>query len=371
MKKLRWLCGIVLMLALSACGQVKSETEYLSKVDDVKEYEDDKLSSILESFDIVPLETNDDCLIGRVTCIKKRNGRYCVMSDMKNLHVFDGDGRFMLKVSSEGQGPGEYSQLLDFEVDGQNVYLLDYKKLHLFALDGKFQKTVSLDANVRTIRCVEGGFLAFLDEAEDGNILAFLDKEGKVLQTALNDEENVRLVRWTAWPEWKDGCYVYHVSNSKNLYAFDVKTQSFRALDVTDHPNALSVKEYAEARKNGVSQREMLGMIFDGFCSSASQLFWVSIAKGDINAYVYDRKTDLVRTFAWSDLEDDVAFVNGDCIMYGGSCNSDDEYLLSYVDADKLKEAVEGRSGAYESVYAKLGNVAEDDNPVIVQMKFR
>ena len=161
------------------------------------------------------------------------------------------------------------------------------------------------------------------------------------------------------------------MSNSKNLYAFDVKTQSFRALDVTDHPDALSVKEYAEARKNGVSQREMLGMIFDGFCSSASQLFWVSIAKGDINAYVYDRKTDLVRTFAWSDLEDDVAFVNGDCIMYGGSCNSDDEYLLSYVDADKLKEAVEGRSGAYESVYAKLGNVAEDDNPVIVQMKFR
>ena len=67
------------MLALSACGQVKSETEYLSKVDDVKEYEDDKLSSILESFDIVPLETNDDCLIGRVTCIKKRNGRYYVM----------------------------------------------------------------------------------------------------------------------------------------------------------------------------------------------------------------------------------------------------------------------------------------------------
>ena len=178
MKKLRWLCGIALMLALSACGQVKNETEYLSKVDDVKEYEDDKLSSILESFDIVPLETNDDCLIGRVTCIKKRNGRYYVMSDMKNLHVFDGDGRFLLKVSNEGQGPGEYSQLLDFEVDGLNVYLLDYKKLHLFTLDGKFQKTVPLDANVRTIRCVEGGFLAFLDEAKDGNILAFLDKEG-------------------------------------------------------------------------------------------------------------------------------------------------------------------------------------------------
>ena len=48
MKKLRWLCGIALMLALSACGQVKNETEYLSKVDDVKEYEDDKLKKAVE-----------------------------------------------------------------------------------------------------------------------------------------------------------------------------------------------------------------------------------------------------------------------------------------------------------------------------------
>ena len=371
MKKFNWLCYVALMLVLSACGQVKDEAEYLSKTNEVKEYEDHKLSSIFESFDVVPLETNDDCLIGRVTCIKKRNGRYYVMSDMKNLHVFDGDGRFLVKVSNMGQGPGEYSELRDFEADGQFVYLLDYKKLHLFSLDGKLQKTIPLEANVRTIRCVEGGFLAFLDEAQDGNILAYLDKEGKVLQTALKDEEDVSLVRWTAWPEWKEGCYVYHVSNSKNLNAFDVKKQSFRTLEVTDHPDALSVEKYAEARTNGVSQREMIGMIFDSFCSSSSQLFWAGISKGDINIFVYDRKSDAVRTFAWADVEDDVAFLKGAYMMYGGSCSSDGEYLLSYMDADKLKEAVEGRSGAYESVYAKLKNVAEDDNPVIVLMKFR
>ena len=56
---------------------------------------------------------------------------------------------------------------------------------------------------------------------------------------------------------------------------------------------------------------------------------------------------------------------------YMGASSSDDEFLLGYMDADKLKEGIEKRSGAYESVYAKLENVADDDNPIIVQMKFR
>ena len=371
MKKHAWVYYVVMMLVLSACGQVKDGAEYLSKVSEVKEYEDGKLSSILESFDVLPLETDDDCLIGRVTSVKKRGGRYFVMSDMKNLHVFDADGHFLFKVSNEGKGPGEYSQLCDFEADDRNIYLLDYKKMHLFDLNGKYLKTMPLEASPRTIRLVEGGFLAFMDEAVDGNILAFLDKEGKVLQTALKDEESVRLVRWTAWPEWKEGCYVYQVTNSKSLYAFDVKSHSFRTLDITDHPNALSAVEYAETRKSNRNQREMIGMIFDGLCSSSSQLFWVTIEKGDITAYVYDKASDVVRSFPWADMEDDVAFVKGTFIMYGGGCNSDDEYLLSYMDADQLKEAVEGRSGAYEAVYAKLKNVTEDHNPVIVRMKFR
>ena len=370
MKKL--MCFAMLVLFLSACGQVKDEgVEYLSRVSEVNGFEDNKLSSMLESFDVVPLETDDDCLIGRVTSIKKRGGRYFVMSDRKNLHVFDGDGRFLFKVSNEGQGPGEYVQLCDYEADDQSIYLLDYKKMHIFDWDGKFVKTIPLNAGVRTIRSVKGGFLAYLFEAVDGNALAYIDKEGNVLQTALKDDENVSLVRWTAWPEWKEGCYVYHVSYSKNLYAFDEDKQVFRTLDVTDHPDALSVDEYAEVKKYNRNQREMTGMIFDGFCSSSSQLFWGSITQGKISFYVYDRKSDAVRSFLWADLEDDVTFTDGGLFNYIGSCNSDDEYLLSYMDADKLKEAVEERSGTYKMAYEKLKDVSEDHNPVIVLMKFR
>ena len=56
---------------------------------------------------------------------------------------------------------------------------------------------------------------------------------------------------------------------------------------------------------------------------------------------------------------------------YMGASSSDDEFLLGYMDTDKLKEGIEKRSGAYEFVYAKSGIVADDDNPIIVQMKFR
>ena len=49
-----------------------------------------------------PLETNDDCLIGEVDVVKKRNGRYYVQSARNALHVFEEDGRFVMQIGRMG-----------------------------------------------------------------------------------------------------------------------------------------------------------------------------------------------------------------------------------------------------------------------------
>ena len=161
MKKLRWLCGIALMLALSACGQVKNETEYLSKVDDVKEYEDDKLSSILESFDIVPLETNDAALLAEPYCIVLRDN-YIYILDIKmsgnEIHLYDSDGKYIRHIGQKGQGPNDYLGGLHIAVNGKGMLSLPDRirsEIINYTQEGEFVSRIRMD----TISMIKDIFL--------------------------------------------------------------------------------------------------------------------------------------------------------------------------------------------------------------------
>jgi hypothetical protein len=87
----------------------------------------------------VKLETNDNSLIGELKHIKVAENRIFILdSNMaKALFVFDYEGKFLFKVGSIGQGPGEYSSVNDFFIDEakQQIIIYDSNMRNLYYYD--------------------------------------------------------------------------------------------------------------------------------------------------------------------------------------------------------------------------------------------
>ncbi len=107
-----------------------------------------------KKIEIVPLETNELSLIKKITKILYYNNLYYIFDeDQKCLLIFDSDGKFKFKINHIGDGPGEYSDLCDFEINKftNNIELLSpYGKIYIYDLSGIYKETIKIE-NTRAI----------------------------------------------------------------------------------------------------------------------------------------------------------------------------------------------------------------------------
>lgn len=86
-----------------------------------------KLSQLIDSVVYIPLETSENCLIGRISKIVYSERCFYILDDTANcLFKFDESGRFLSKYDHVGKGPFEYIKLCDFNLDRTGAcYVLD------------------------------------------------------------------------------------------------------------------------------------------------------------------------------------------------------------------------------------------------------
>ena len=88
-----------------------------------------KLSDIIDTIEYIPLETNENCLIGRIDKVIGMGDTVAVLDDRigRALYLFGRDGRFIRKIGQQGEGPQEYIHLFDMTYDRatDRIFLLD------------------------------------------------------------------------------------------------------------------------------------------------------------------------------------------------------------------------------------------------------
>jgi hypothetical protein len=99
--------------------------------------------------ELIPLETNDECLIGSANkIVMDKDKIYILDKKSKSLLVFSERGRFLFKINAHGNGPEEYLEIRDFcfnFIDNE-ILILDYKKILSFDMaTGKFIKKINLN----------------------------------------------------------------------------------------------------------------------------------------------------------------------------------------------------------------------------------
>ena len=113
----------------------------------------------IDSITLLPLETTDKSLIGRISEIKIIDEKIYVCDNMQSqtIFVFDKKGHYLHKIGQIGHGKQEYLQIFSYWFHDQYVDFLDCTqwKVLRYDLDGHYVKTIDLSSVMGCSRFIE------------------------------------------------------------------------------------------------------------------------------------------------------------------------------------------------------------------------
>lgn len=119
-------------------------------------------SDYFNDVEIIALETNNSSLIGNINRISFYNNNIYILDKQSNsVLIFNINGSFLNKINNVGMGPGEYTQIGDFDIDRDNNRILVYAhspmKLIYYDLECNFIKEERINDIYRNILSVKNG----------------------------------------------------------------------------------------------------------------------------------------------------------------------------------------------------------------------
>ena len=159
---------LMISLLMSGCSANKNDIEVLN----INKIASDIVNStdIFTDIRIVPLETQDESLVGRIGNIIIKNG-HIYIADRSTVFKFDENGVFESKISRQGRGPGEYYNITDFQIGGNDnpLFYCDLcKKIFEYDWSGTLVNTTDVDFY---------GYSIFL--ANDSSLFIFQGSNGE------------------------------------------------------------------------------------------------------------------------------------------------------------------------------------------------
>ncbi|MVM33413.1 6-bladed beta-propeller [Spirosoma sp. HMF4905] len=123
------------------------------------------IDSLIKEIDVVHLETNKKCLIGKINDIKIADNKIYILdkSINKAVYIFDRKGKFIKKIFATGAGPLEFLKpfSMDVDEDSKGLYIYDnsLKKIVKYDLNGKFLKNIKTPTYFNDFVFSNGNFI--------------------------------------------------------------------------------------------------------------------------------------------------------------------------------------------------------------------
>lgn len=231
---------IILLLAALAfysCSQPKNGHEVASETIDfygteMLSLDNDCQSDILHEKQYVLLnDTNQDCMIGSVDKIIMKHGNFYILDRRKKrLCAFKSSGKAVGCVGNIGQGPKEYIDITDFDVDSKgNVVFIDGRldKLFIFSSDLEFVKALPMPFEADIVQTLDSGYLFGLSSWNEkeckGSKVVCTDENLKVKSKYLDYDEYIDPNFWISFYQFveTDSCYVYNQPIDNNIHLFN------------------------------------------------------------------------------------------------------------------------------------------------------
>lgn len=363
----------IVFLMLSIFGCSKNESSILPIVDVKNElFHPDEvcISDVISEMKIIPLETNDSCLIGR--------GRDFYWLDKGILFYdigllkFGMDGSFRGNVFQFGQGPGEIAGLKDFYVRDSLIYFTDLSRyLYKCNFSGTSMKRIKVPLYTQNgFAVLENnefvtGMLEWGDSDKAGR-LCFFDTVGikkklyKPYSTEGKFQESYPMGREIDFFNFKKKTYMKELLND-TIYTIDEENDTIRPFLCYDFGRYKSHPEY---RYNLPVDELFLKMPYTQFLGVTDKYVFLTVMMADIRKQesidalcIYERQTGKSRLLRLFYSDDDVKKIKS---IMG---NRFDEKVSRYFFPTSLSQ-----NGEYLcTMIPQIG----DDNPAIIAVRLK
>ena len=333
-----------------------------------------KLSELVKSVRLIPLETNSSCLIGSTGKISfgKNHILVQVMDGESELFHFNPEGKFLNKIGRKGKGPGEYTNvrgITAFE-DSLFVYvgMSSKRKINKYSFDGNFIQEINYGKGLYYAKVLDYNRIAFN---------CYNDFEVKIVNTLSNDtvsyirsgnEARILMKQFTGNPQTgffytalgRDTIWKIEMDSMRPAITFDFGSGHFTAEEFL---NSLMDAGGYPAGKLSIGGSTFFGKGY----------FHFSLLREDhLKEYTYchvivDEKTKKTWHLDQSPESDDILF----CTSTDFRTNAYSGEWVSVVGAYELIDAFEQIKANSdfnypEKLIEQINNMTIEDNPVLV-----
>jgi hypothetical protein len=351
------------------------------------------MSEIFSTIEYIPLETNDEHLIGEMSQIFVFKDRL-YMADIRqtqSVFCYTKEGKFLYELNRKGQGPGEYISLDNIGIDHDKERLLIYagNMLLEYDLDGNYIESHKIDLWANDFSYIGNNRVAFYGDyatnteyekrqitpnlfiVEDYNNVIHTDihfpssANMSALTSSLNYFSNSNNGTVTLLSAYNDTIYYVTADTLKRAYYIDFgdmkKNKNFYQLIYSPTATRKSIHEYEMNHDvcNIITVSETKDCFFFAYYhrNIYHYVFYYKDTKRIID--VYKKYTDEIEPIY--PIVDDIYGIR----FAIPSC-TDGHSFYSYIDAYEIAEIKASITDI--ELKKKFENLSEYDNPVIIKM---
>ena len=288
---------------LSCCQRSDKDLAITAIEADITSDAELTLSEYFENFKMLKLPS--DIIIGEIERIKYENNRIYISDRQHSLFIFCEDGNLLTHFQKRGMGPGEYSRITDFMIDGEDIIVLDRNQHRLLTYDhsGESLSTRGIGYYAQAISpLVDNTFFLFLGNDYSHKLRRFSNgQEDSAYLEVDEDLSYLFIFSVQNFFRHQESIYFFQPFNDtvykstsggpiKPFFYVDFKgnnaPESFykRHKDVVTFSNELQGSSYAVGVNN--------------FALNDRFLMFSSFYQGNHKLTVFDRNNDISKTYA-------------------------------------------------------------------------
>ena len=170
-----------LLLVSYSCSREDQNPDSI-RIDLSRSYGNEQLESIVDDIRLVPLETNDSCIVGQYDRVIVKGRSIFILDKMQNtVFCFDTTGKFRQKINRQGRSGQEYITADDFIVQDSTLIVFDNNKsqLQFYDFQGNYIKTIPVCQGDQIAVNPAGGYIVYSSVADKYHIHTFNEKGEK------------------------------------------------------------------------------------------------------------------------------------------------------------------------------------------------